>query len=341
MPVRDDDFTRALRDAAPAVDPADAYEQVRAKRARRATARRARIGVLAALVIVLGVGGIALVARNDGPAHVSTPAASAPTTTTTRPPVGWFPVKLATDEGYLRGPLTLSERDGRTLVSAAAYDRDADGSFSFPPSRIVRFDPTTLKVADRVDLKAEILSVVDADDGVRFALTRNPDPEGPTLPGLFLKRIAADGTVQSTPLPPGTTTTGGIMWHGGSGAVYLTAQYFQEFDADGRLSGPVGATIWPAPELPTGFVLRPAADVIASRSVAPDEARAAASSVASTGQLWYQGTLDGVPAVALVRDGVSPQVVTFPGGTDTSFAWVDDHNVLATSGGKLYRHPVG
>ena len=70
------------------------------------------------------------------------------------------------------------------LVSVAAYEkRSASGGFDFPPSRIVRFDPETLEVVDRVDLKAEILSVADGADGVRWAITRNKDPDGPVLAG--------------------------------------------------------------------------------------------------------------------------------------------------------------
>jgi hypothetical protein len=316
VPVRDDDLARALHDAAPAVESDDAYARV--------VARRARAGALIVVVLAIAIGGVALLARDDEHARISTPAG---TPATTPAPAGWSPVTLAADEGYLRGPLTLSKVDGRVLVSVAAYDRDADGGFSIPPSHIVRFDPATGKVVDRVDLKAEILDVVDGDGGQRWALTRNPDPEGPTLPGLFLKRIAPDGTVRSTALPPGTTTDGAIAWGDGQGTLVTGPGTFVTFDANGKVSrefahGP------PPPELPRGFELVPTSDWVAaaSGSVGP--------------RTWYQGRQDGVPAVFLSGRPDAARVVTFPGGIDTSFAWVDEHTVLATSGGKLYRHAV-
>lgn len=197
MPAREADIERALRDIAPAVDEHDAFERVAQKRTRRRTARTARLGVLAVVVALVAVS-IVLLARDTHPARVTTPVAPAGKAT---------PLVLSTDEGYLRGPLTRSG----ALVSVAAYDRDGNGGYNFPPSRIVRFDPDSLRVVDRVDLKAEVLSVVDGAGGVRYAVTRNHDPDGPVTAGVFLKRIGPDGSVTSASLPPGTSVTGDLV----------------------------------------------------------------------------------------------------------------------------------
>ena len=197
MPVRDDDLERALREAAPRIDTEGVLDRVSAKRARRRSARAARMTALTLVAIIVTIGGVVLLARDEDRARVTTPATRVPAST---------PIALDRDEGYLRGPLTLSG----DLVSVAAYDRDGRGGYDFPPSRIVRFDPDTLEVVDRVDLKAEILDVADGVDGVRWAITRNPDPDGPTTAGVFLKRIAPDGAVQSFSLPPGTQVTGPV-----------------------------------------------------------------------------------------------------------------------------------
>lgn len=220
MPAREADIERALREVAPSVDGHDAFERVAQKRARRKNARTARLGALAVVVALVAVS-VVLLARDNDPAGVTTPVAPAGNAT---------PLVLSTDEGYLRGPLTRSG----ALVSVAAYDRDGNGGYDFPPSRIVRFDPDTLKVVDRVDLKAEILSVIDGADGVRYAVTRNHDPDGPVAAGVFLKRIDRDGTVTSVPLPPGTDITGGLVVD----AAYIvlpTSAGALWFDAEGQL----------------------------------------------------------------------------------------------------------
>ena len=227
MPVRDEDLARALRDAAPEIDPRGAFDRVTAKRARRRTVRAMRTGVLALVAVAVVGGGVVLLGGDSERTRVDTPVAPAPVpgaeNVTLEPDPGW----------YLRGPLVVS--DG--TVSVAAYDRGADATpFAFPPSRIVRFDAETLGVIDRVDLKAEILSIASGDDGVRWAVTRNPDPEGPLLPGTFLKRIAADNTVRSTDLPPGTEIAGDVAVIAGSVWVPVRDGVLQ-LDLNGRLVG--------------------------------------------------------------------------------------------------------
>ena len=136
------------------------------------------------------------------------------------------PVILDTDEGYLRGPLFV----GPTALSVAAYDRTGDGSFTFPPSRIVRVDGST--VVDRVDLKAEILSITEGE-GARWAITRNPPARDGSPPQTFLKRIAADGTVKSTSLPDGSVPNGPVAAAGGAVWVPVRDGVVQ-FDTNGE-----------------------------------------------------------------------------------------------------------
>jgi hypothetical protein len=317
--MRDDDLAQAIRAAAPVVDETAAFERIVEKRHRRRVVRRARVAELA-VVAVLVAGSVVVLARDDDHARVAAPVA---------PSSKWSPITLSTDEGYLRGPLTLSQRDGELLVSVAAYEPDGDGGFGFPPSRVVRFDPRTLEVVDRVELKAEILSVVDGPDGVRFALTRNPDPDGPVAAGLFLKRIAPDGTVTSTDLPPGTTTTGAITWDG-VGTILTGPTSGLAFDADGRLDGARVDLDARTPPLVPGFREEPQGDAVAPAHEAD-------------GRTWITGRAAGAPAVALLGSspGSATRVLRLPRGQDASFAWIADHAVLATSNGVLLRRTVG
>jgi hypothetical protein len=214
MPVLDERIELALRGAAPDVERIGVLERVAVKRERRRVARRARtaaamLGILAVIVTLAfavpqdhrgarvaapGGGGPGVQARviTDGPITAGGGAVSTPE-----------PVALDTDEGYLRGPLTVY---GDT-ASLAAYDRDGS-AFRFPPSRVVRIDTATLHVVQRVDLKAEVLSIVDVGT-VRWILTRNPAPAN-GLPDVFLKRVSADGTVVSVLVPPPADPVGAI-----------------------------------------------------------------------------------------------------------------------------------
>jgi hypothetical protein len=311
MPVDDQRLERALRDAAPPVEGADAFERVAAKRARRRTVRAARLSGIAALGAVVVVASVVLVTRDEDRTRVdSAPVAGTP---------GVAPVSLAGEAGYLRGPLTVSG----DLVSVAAYEQPAaDGGFDFPPSRIVRFDPETLAVIDRVDLKAEILSVADGADGVRWAITRNKDPEGPVLAGTFLKRIAADGTVTSTDLPPGTVI-GGPVTVTPTSVLVPTGTDALAFDLDGhRRPGDGQLATLTFGSSPRGFVRDP------MRAVQVHGPR-----------MLVEGTYRGVRGAVLAEDGRVVDTISLP-GRDVAFAWVDDDTVLATTDGRLVRIDV-
>jgi hypothetical protein len=220
VPIDDEVLERAVRTVAPNIDTDDVMARVAAKRRHRRAGRHLRTAALVAVTALVAVSGVVLVARDDDPTRVITPAS--PASKVER-------IMLDRDEGYLRAPLTMSG----DLVSVAAYDHDGRGGYDFPPSRIVRFDPRTLRVVDRIDLKAEILSVVDGLDGVRWAVTRNKDPDGPAPAGHFLKRIAANGDVQSIPLPPGTASSGDLHVFGND-IVVPTGSGQLVFDDRGR-----------------------------------------------------------------------------------------------------------
>lgn len=309
MPVDEQRLEDALRDAAPQVPGVDAFERVAAKRAHRRRMRTARRSGLAALGAVVVVGSVLLVARDPDPSRVSTPpAATAPGTT---------PVAPEGVTGYLRGPLTMSG----DLVSVAAYERRApDGGFDFPPSRIVRFDPDTFAVVDRVDLRAEILSVADGADGARWAITRNKDPDGPVMAGTFLKRVAPDGTVDSFPLPPGTEIAGDVVVEA-QRVLVPTQSGALAYGLDGTRGETDGA--YSATHIDVavpGFVAE------ATRSAGP--------------RTWVSGTRNGTPAVVLLDGTTVVDTITLP-GRDVSFAWVDDDTVLATVDGRMVRLDVG
>jgi hypothetical protein len=308
VPVRDDDLTRALRESAPSIDTTGALERVRTKRARRRRTRTARLGAFVALAALLTVGGVVLLSGGSGPRRVITPVAPVP---------GATPVALTPDHGYyLRGPLVRSGG----AVSVAGYDAAGRDGFAFPPSRIVRFDPDTLRVIDSVPLKAEILSVAEGADGVRWAVTRNQDPEGPVTAGTFLKRITADGVVTSRDLPPGTEIDGDVAVVDEHVVVPTTAGVLT-FDLTGRPIDP-GGTVRTVPLT---------ADVRSPAGFAPQTVRT------SAGRTWIEGRRHGEPTAVLVDGSMVRDVITLPGAHEVSFLWVDDDTVLATANGRLLR----
>jgi hypothetical protein len=219
MPADDRRLERALEAAAPAVDTGRVLERVATKRARRRTARRMEGGVLA-LILVLVIGATAvLTTRDDGSSpQIAAPGAgltarvvqgAAAVSATAGAVVVPRAVALAADEGYLRGPLYV----GSSALSLAAYDRAANGTFTFPPSRILRLDGTQL--LDRVDLQAEVLSITDGE-GARWAVTENPPTRDGTMPQTFLKRITANTVANSQLLPAGSEPVGSVAAVGGA-----------------------------------------------------------------------------------------------------------------------------
>ena len=305
MPIADDELERALRAAAPAIDTAGVVERVTTKRARRRTTRTVGLSVLAITVAFVVVGSVLLVSR-DRDARITTPAVPGPSVE---------PLKLegAPHEWYLRGPLTMSEG----MVSVAAYDRNR---FDFPPSHIVRFDPDTLRVRDAVELQAEILSVADGADGVRWAVTRNKDPEGPVPAGHFLKRIDPDGTVRSTDLPAGTEVVCCVTVQGDR-VVVPTSRDVLAFDLQ-RLPASTDG-LFPGNERLTlidGMVVE-RSQRVGNRS-------------------WFTGQLHGQPTVVLQKRNRIVDTITLPGADNGSFVWADDDTVLATTGGRLVRIDV-
>ncbi len=239
----DQRIEQALHDAAPVVDGTSALDRVAAKRTRRRRVKRLEVAAVAA-VVVFAVAGVTAVVTNRGresTPHVAAPAArtgarivdgGGPVSGDAGEVVAPQPVTLDTDEGYLRGPLFV----GSTALSVAGYDRASDASYTFPPSRIVRIDGST--VLDRIDLKAEILSITEGE-GARWAITRNPPTEDGSPPQTFLKRIAADGTVASTALPDGSVPNGPVAAVGGAVWVPLRDGVVQ-FDTSGERVRTIG-----------------------------------------------------------------------------------------------------
>src|SRR5262245_31121575 len=207
--MREDRLEAALRRATPRVGTAGVLERVNTKRSWRRARRHA---VLAATVFVCVVAAsvtVALLRDGTDPARVATPAGRVIAGTAAVTPGGGeprapVPVPLRPDQGYVRGPLLLT---GST-ISLAAYDHDG-ATFTFPPSRVVRIDARTFGEEGRTDLKAQVLSIADAD-GARWVVTRNPTPPN-GLPDAFVKRIGADGAVQSKLLPPNSDPVGNIV----------------------------------------------------------------------------------------------------------------------------------
>jgi hypothetical protein len=238
MPVDDRRIERALEAAAPAVDTGRVLERVATKRARRRTTRRIEGGVLALIVVaVIGLTAV-LTTGNDGSSpQVAAPGArlsarivrgggavSGSTGTVVIPQA----VALNPDEGYLRGPLFV----GPSALSLAAYDRAANGTFMFPPSRIVRVDGD--QVLDRVDLQAEVLSIADGE-GARWAVTENPPTPDGTMPQTFLKRITDNAVAHSEPLPPGSEPVGSVAAVGGAVWVPVRDGVLQFDPANGKV----------------------------------------------------------------------------------------------------------
>ena len=177
-------------------------------------------------------------------------------------------------------------------------------------------------MVDRVDLKAEIISVADGADGVRWAITRNQDPDGPVMAGTFLKRIAPDGTVRS--IRPAARDRDHRRRRGGAAACA------RPDDGPGRSTFALDGTRGDARRC----VLGRRTSTCAVPGFVAEEMRSAGP------RTWITGTLDGVPAVVLLDGATVLDTITCPARTDVSFAWVDDDTVLATSDGRLLRIDV-
>jgi len=353
--MREDQLERSLRASAPHVSTIGVLDRVANKRQRRTRMRRAGVVAVTAVLVLATVTLAAVAIDDDGTTtHVAAPGGAlrvrvvrgAASTITPESGVSRVaaPVALDPDQGYVRGPLSVS---GSTL-SFAAYDRDGE-SYRFPPSRIVRVDSRTAREEGRVDLKAEVLSVADGE-GASWALTRNPAPAN-GLPDAFLKRITADGGVTSVLLPPGSDPVGPIVV--GQGSVWIplrdavlrydasTAQYTTRYalapadtrsvaitdqvvatdrgdlvalQTDGTVSGISAGTIGDAAivavtSAPSAALIRltvnPADGNRASVGTERLPGGFAATTIATTGErTWVTGTAGDRPAVVLL-DGRS------------------------------------
>jgi hypothetical protein len=386
--MREDQLERSLRASAPRVPTTGVLDRVAQKRARRRSVRRLELGALATVVVVAVASAVVLLTHDDGGVtRIEAPAAALRArvvagdatvvtrdTGSSRPAL---PIALDPDQGYVRGPLSVS---GSTL-SFAAYDHDG-ATFTFPPSRIVRVDDRTFREEGRTDLKAEILSMADGE-GARWAVTRNPAP-ATGLPDAFLKRITAEGRVTSTLLPPGTDPVGNIAV--GAGAVWIplrdgvlrcdaaTAQFTARYDlepaetravaitngvvatdrgdlvsllADGTASGISAGTIngdrvIGLTTTSAGGLLRLTTNPGTGRVSVGDERLPrgfrATSLAAVDGRVWVEGLVDGAPAVTLIREnGGIEATIVLDDARDVSFAWVRPDTVLATTNGALVR----
>ncbi len=211
----------AVRDSARMPLDEDVMASVAGKRARRRAVRRVEAGALAvAAVVALVVASVVVLGGGDDhttrvaapPARSSMPKVRVVDADGTTMRAATHFVALDADEGYVRGPLIVQ---GDT-ITAAAYDRSGK-SFTFPPSRIVRF---TLDghVLDRVDLKGEILSLTQGE-GARWALTRDKVVLAPPDPEFRVKRIGSIGQPRSNAVPRGEQPVGDLF--AGGGAVWL------------------------------------------------------------------------------------------------------------------------
>jgi hypothetical protein len=235
MSELDDRLAAALRDSARGPsDTGQVEARVASKRAHRRRAHQMRAGALSvaaiAVVVALAIGSFAIF-DDGGGGHSRRQVAAGgssgapgvqvlPGEVALRPnlPKGGTSarvdaVALSADEGYVRGPLLAND----DVVAGAAYNRDGT-SFTYPPSRIIRFDRTSGGVQDRVDLQGEILQLSDGE-GARWALTRDKTVIGPEDPEFRVKRIAADGSDVSNPVPPPNQPVGPIF--AGGGAVWV------------------------------------------------------------------------------------------------------------------------
>jgi hypothetical protein len=206
----------ALHGAARAPSTDGVLDRVHEKRRRRHTVRRVRQGMtvaalLAGLVVVSVVVldepvGEQEVAVRPGPGSAPRVRIVEPDRTQT---ADVRRLRLSPDEGYVRGPLLMSTAGP---IAAAAYDREGD-TYTFPPSRVVLFEPSG-SVAERIDLEGEVLSLAEGE-GARWALTHDKEVLGPEDPEFRVKRLGADGTVVSNAVPPGEQPVGRIAAGGG------------------------------------------------------------------------------------------------------------------------------
>ncbi len=253
MPELDDLLRDGLRDAArePSVDPGAVVQRVAAKRAHRRTVRQVRAGglaVVAVLAVVLGSFALFDTGAGDGRSRreIAAPGTGAPPAVLVLPgdlalrplvakgpAASTDPLVLSADEGYVRGPLLASGN----VVTATGYDRDGS-SFTFPPSRIVRFDAATGNVQDRVDLQGEILELSDGE-GARWALTRDKTVLGPQDPEFRVKRIAPDGSDVSNAVPPPNRPVGSISASGGAVWVPVADGVLRFDPATGQYAGKI------------------------------------------------------------------------------------------------------
>ena len=256
MSELDDRLAAALHDLARGPsDTGDVEARVAAKRAHRRRVRQVRAGALSvgaiAVVVAVAIGSFALFDGSGGSGHGRRQVAAGgsanapgvlvlPGEVALRPnlPKGGTParvqaVALSADEGYVRSPL-LANGDA---VAGAAYNRDGT-SFTYPPSRIIRFDRASGSVQDRVDLQGEILALSDGE-GARWALTRDKTVIGPQDPEFRVKRIAADGSDVSNPVPPPNRPVGPIFAGGGAVWVPVTDGVLRFDTATGAYEGKV------------------------------------------------------------------------------------------------------
>src|SRR5688572_5716405 len=161
MPDAEDRIRAALRATAREPSTEGVTQRVRIKRQRRQTRRKVEAGMLVAALVAAGavISATVLDENNKAPHEIAVPPRQ------TEGPIVRIAdgldidgegsvakvtqVRIATDEGFLRGPLLVTG----DVLTFAAYDRVGDG-WDYPPSHIIRLheDGTVL---DRVDLKGE------------------------------------------------------------------------------------------------------------------------------------------------------------------------------------------
>jgi hypothetical protein len=237
----DERLRTALHEGARAIEARDVVDRVVAKRARRRVLRRVEAASAGVVVVVVALV-VSLVAfAGDGtdttkiaapPGPSATPVVRLVTPDGQRSRSNVSFVALNENEGYIRGPL-LVQGD---IVTAAAYDRVGD-SYTFPPSRIIRFDLRG-HLRDRVDLKGEILSLA-VGEGARWALTRDKEVLAPPDPEFRVKRIGPNGDVASNPVPRGEQPAGDIFAGGGAVWVPVTDGVLRFDTATGVFAGKV------------------------------------------------------------------------------------------------------
>jgi hypothetical protein len=115
-------------------------------------------------------------------------------------------------QDYVRGPLVTVGSN----VWAGTYDRDG-ATYTFPPSRLVAFDPDTEEVTAAVGLQGEIRSR-DEDGRAGWVVTHERYIDADRVE-YRVKRIDGGGGVISTPIPPGEIPVGRVA--AGAGAVWV------------------------------------------------------------------------------------------------------------------------